>query len=188
MVRALFSCPPITMRTNATYNSSDLPQCVWLHASGVPLVGIEKMNDTRREFCFERTKNIEELLMAYASGRTILCVPSRLIASYKHLKSLLFSQRWILPIQTSANFWVSCTLIRALPKTWETSNRAVTRFISFPFLIITHFTPSPENIKVLILDEELTWEEAYTGAKEPRFNRWKVLSLSELKKCLNKTH
>ena len=49
---------------------------------------------------------------------------------------------------------------------------------------MSHFTPSPEHIKVLILDEELTWEEAYTGATKPRFKRWKVLTLSELKRCL----
>lgn len=50
---------------------------------------------------------------------------------------------------------------------------------------MTHLTRSPESIKVLILDEELTWGEAYTGDTKPRFKRWKVLSISDLKQCLN---
>lgn len=78
---------------NATYNTSDLPQSVWLHASGVPLVGIEKLSEARSEFCFERVEEIEDLLIAFASGRKIPMAPSHLIASYKHLKSLLWNQK-----------------------------------------------------------------------------------------------
>lgn len=63
--------------------------------------------------------------------------------------------------------------------------KLATQFYLFPILIMTHLTRSPESIKVLILDEELTWGEAYTGDTKPRFKRWKVLSLSELKQCLS---
>jgi len=78
---------------NATYNTTCIQQGSFLYASGIPLVGIEKIDNNRSEFCFERTENIEELLMAFASGRELLIVPSRLLASYKHLKSLLWNQR-----------------------------------------------------------------------------------------------
>lgn len=44
--------------------------------------------------------------------------------------------------------------------------------------------PLNDQIKVLVLDEELTWTEAYTGATRPRFKRWKTLPLPQLKKCL----
>ena len=37
------------------------------------------------------------------------------------------------------------------------------------------------QMKVLVLDEELTWTEAYTGATRPRFKRWKILPISQLK-------
>jgi hypothetical protein len=80
------------MRIHATYNTSDLPQASFLHASGIPLVGIERVDEKRKEFCFEHDGNIEELLMAFASGRELPLVPSRLLASHKHLKSLLHSQ------------------------------------------------------------------------------------------------
>ncbi len=41
--------------------------------------------------------------------------------------------------------------------------------------------PSSNQMKVLVLDEELAWTEAYTGATRPRFKRWKVLPISQLK-------
>ncbi|MBU1124117.1 hypothetical protein KJ652_06055 [Patescibacteria group bacterium] len=81
------------MHTYETLQISDLPQATFLYASGVPLVGIEKINENRKAFCFERTDGTEELLMSFASGREILIVPSQLLSSYKHLKSLLWNQR-----------------------------------------------------------------------------------------------
>lgn len=80
------------MSNHVTYNTSDLPQATFLYASGVPLIGIEPVDDRRREFCFERMEGLEELLVAFASGREILMVPSRLLAAHKHLKSLLLSR------------------------------------------------------------------------------------------------
>jgi len=81
------------MSNYGTYNTADLPQATFLYASGVPLVGVEKVDGQRCEFCFERYDAIEELLMAFASGREVLFVPSRLLAAHKHLKSLLHSVR-----------------------------------------------------------------------------------------------
>lgn len=80
------------MRTHETLSISDLPQATFLYAMGVPLIGIERVDDRRSEFCFERVEGLEELLVAFASGREILMVPSRLLASHKHLKSLLLSR------------------------------------------------------------------------------------------------
>lgn len=71
---------------------SDLPTASFLYASGVPLIGIERIDDRRKEFCFERVTGIEDLLIQFASGREVLMVPSRLLGSHKHLKSLLWSQ------------------------------------------------------------------------------------------------
>lgn len=51
---------------------------------------------------------------------------------------------------------------------------------------MNHYNRRPQDIKLLILDEELTWEEAYTGARKPRFQRYKAIALPELKKCLQK--
>jgi hypothetical protein len=81
------------MSTYETYRTSDLPQASFLHASGVPLIGIEKVDEKRSEFQFEYTQGIEDLLNAFASGRAVPVVPSRLLASQKHLKSLLWSHR-----------------------------------------------------------------------------------------------
>lgn len=81
------------MRTHAPFRTSDLPQASFLHASGVPLIGIEKVDEKRSEFQFEYTDEIEALLREFASGRTVPIIPSRLLASQKHLKSLLWSQR-----------------------------------------------------------------------------------------------
>lgn len=50
---------------------------------------------------------------------------------------------------------------------------------------MTNFTTNPNEPKVLVLDEELTWTEAYTGATKPRFKRWKLVPLSLLQKCQN---
>ena len=80
------------MRIHESYSTSDLPQATFLYASGVPLIGIEAVDDKRRAFSFERTEGLEELLMAFASGREVLMVPSQLLAAHKHLKSLLFSR------------------------------------------------------------------------------------------------
>ena len=79
------------MSVHITYDTADLPQASFLYASGIPLIGIERLDDRKSKFCFERAKGIDELLMAFASGREVLLVPSRLLASYKHLKSLLYS-------------------------------------------------------------------------------------------------
>lgn len=76
-----------------TYNTADLPQATFLYSSGVPLVGVERVDAIKCEFCFERNGAIEELLMAFASGREIPLVPSSLLAAHKHLKSLLWSHR-----------------------------------------------------------------------------------------------
>lgn len=46
---------------------------------------------------------------------------------------------------------------------------------------MTNFTSNPNEPKVLVLDEELTWTEAYTGATVPRFKRYKLVPLSQLK-------
>ena len=81
------------MSPNVTYNTADLPQATFLYASGIPLVGIEKIDAQRCAFCFEHTDYIEQLLIVFASGREILVVPSHLLAAHKHLKSLLWSQR-----------------------------------------------------------------------------------------------
>lgn len=81
------------MSTHETYRTSDLPQASFLHASGVLLIGIEKVDEKRSEFQFEYTTDVEELLKAFASGRSVPVIPSRLLASQKHLKSLLWSQR-----------------------------------------------------------------------------------------------
>lgn len=81
------------MSKYATYNTADLPQASYLHASGIPLINIEKISDIKSEFCFERTEAIEALLMDFASGREVLLIPSRLLASHKHLKSLLWTHR-----------------------------------------------------------------------------------------------
>ena len=80
------------MGIHETYNTSDLPQASFLHASGVPLIGIEKIDEKRSEFQFEYTAEIEAFLQAFASGRAVAVVPSRLLASHKHLKSLLWSR------------------------------------------------------------------------------------------------
>ncbi len=45
------------------------------------------------------------------------------------------------------------------------------------------FTSKPNEPKVLVLDEELTWTEAYTGAHSPRFKRWKLVPLSQILRC-----
>ena len=92
-VCAVFLPESAGMSTHETYRTSDLPQASFLHASGIPLIGIEKVDEKRSEFQFEYTEDIEELLKAFASGRAVLVVPSRLLASQKHLKSLLWSQR-----------------------------------------------------------------------------------------------
>lgn len=81
------------MSTHETYRTSDLPQASFLHASGIPLVGIERIDEKRSEFLFEHAEEVDELLDAFASGRAVPVVPSRLLASQKHLKSLLWSQR-----------------------------------------------------------------------------------------------
>jgi hypothetical protein len=52
---------------------------------------------------------------------------------------------------------------------------------------MAHFTSIPNDPKVLILDEELTWGEAYTGERKPRFKRWKLVPLSQLQRCQRKT-
>ncbi|PIR54064.1 hypothetical protein COU75_02705 [Candidatus Peregrinibacteria bacterium CG10_big_fil_rev_8_21_14_0_10_42_8] len=81
------------MSIYSTYNTADLPQATFLYASGVPLVGVEKVDGQKCEFCFERNESVDGLLMVFASGRECLLVPSRLLAAHKHLKSLLWSQR-----------------------------------------------------------------------------------------------
>jgi len=81
------------MSTNATYNTADLLISVWLNYSDIPLVGVEKIDDNKCEFCFKRTDNLEELLMVFASNQEVPCNPARLLASYKHCKSLLFNKR-----------------------------------------------------------------------------------------------
>lgn len=47
-----------------------------------------------------------------------------------------------------------------------------------------------DHIKILVLDEEPTWTEAYIrwmgGSPLPSVPKWKVVPLSELKKCLQK--
>lgn len=80
------------MRTHESYSTSDLPQATFLYATGIPLVGIETVDDRRKAFTFERTEGLEELLMEFASGREIPMVPSQLLAAHKHLKSLLLSR------------------------------------------------------------------------------------------------
>ncbi|OIO55542.1 hypothetical protein AUJ46_01070 [Candidatus Peregrinibacteria bacterium CG1_02_54_53] len=80
------------MSTHETYNTSDLPQASFLHAAGIPLVKIERIDERRSEFQFEHTADIQKLLQIFASGREVSMVPSRLLASHKHLKSLLWSQ------------------------------------------------------------------------------------------------
>lgn len=80
------------MSTHETFSTSDLPQASFLHASGIPLIGIVKIDAKRCEFQFERPNNLEKLLQDFASGRPVSVVPSRLLASHKHLKSLLWSQ------------------------------------------------------------------------------------------------
>lgn len=80
------------MSTYETYSTSDLPQASFLHASGIPLIGIIRIDARRCEFQFEGADNLEELLKDFASGRAVSVVPSRLLASHKHLKSLLWSQ------------------------------------------------------------------------------------------------
>lgn len=77
------------MRTTSSYTTSDIAQGSFLFVSGVPLVGVERIDDQRRAFCFEHVEGLEELLMAFASGRPVPIAPARLIGSYKHLKSLL---------------------------------------------------------------------------------------------------
>lgn len=81
------------MHIYETYSTSDLPQATFLYASGVPLIGIETVDERRRAFAFERVKGLEELMMMFASGREVPMVPSRLLAAHKHLKSLLHSSR-----------------------------------------------------------------------------------------------
>ena len=88
----LFSVPHNFMRTHESFSTSDLPQATFLYASGVPLIGIEPVDDRRRSFCFERIDGLDELLMVFASGREVSIVPSRLLAAHKHLKSLLLSR------------------------------------------------------------------------------------------------
>lgn len=80
------------MSIHDSFSTSDLPQATFLYASGIPLIGIEPIDDRRREFCFERIEGIEELLVAFASGRPIPMIPSRLLAAHKHLKSLLHAR------------------------------------------------------------------------------------------------
>lgn len=81
------------MSTHETYSTSDLPQASFLHASRIPLVGIERIDEKRSEFLFEHSEEVDELLSAFASGREVPLVPSHLLAAHKHLKSLLWSQR-----------------------------------------------------------------------------------------------
>lgn len=81
------------MSTHETYSTSDLPQASFLHASGIPLTGIAKVDDKRCEFQFESSQSLQKLLDAFASGRAVAIVPSRLLASHKHLKSLLWSRQ-----------------------------------------------------------------------------------------------
>ena len=52
---------------------------------------------------------------------------------------------------------------------------------------MTNFISNANEPKVLVLDEELTWTEAYTGAIRPRFKRWKLVPLSQLRSCQNRT-
>lgn len=80
------------MSINETYNTSDLPQASFLYASGIPLMGIARIDAKRCEFQFEGVEIIEGLLKDFASGRPVSVVPSRLLASHKHLKSLLWAQ------------------------------------------------------------------------------------------------
>ena len=50
---------------------------------------------------------------------------------------------------------------------------------------MSQFTSHTNEPKVLILDEELTWTEAYTGATAPRFKRYKLVPYSQLHQCQN---
>lgn len=81
------------MSIHETYSTSDLPQAAFLHASGIPLIGIAKIDDKRCEFQFESPSELEGLLKDFASGRAVSMIPSRLLASHKHLKSLLWSHQ-----------------------------------------------------------------------------------------------
>jgi hypothetical protein len=56
-------------------------------------MGIAKVDDKRCEFQFESTLNLDDFLRDFASGRAVSVVPSRLLASHKHLKSLLWSRQ-----------------------------------------------------------------------------------------------
>jgi hypothetical protein len=52
---------------------------------------------------------------------------------------------------------------------------------------MSNFTSYSNDPKVLVLDEALTWTEAYTGAHSPRFKRWKLVPLSQLLRCQKQT-
>lgn len=83
----------MTMNPHDRFDSSDIYLCSYLVARGAVLDGVERETTGKVRFLLhaETRAALDEWVRLYWSNEEVLLVPSRLLSSLKHLKSLLHS-------------------------------------------------------------------------------------------------